>query len=130
MAVSIAITSGKGGVGKTNTAVNLAISLGRLGKRVLLFDADFGLANTHILLGINAKKTIAEFLNGSVPLESTLTEVATGVKMIAGGSGLLELLNLDDQARYKVLTSLSYLEDEIDYLIVDCQLGHRTASFL
>jgi flagellar biosynthesis protein FlhG len=123
MAVSIAVTSGKGGVGKTNTAVNLAISLQQLGKRVVLFDADFGMANAHLMLGINPTNSIGSFLNGEISIADTITEMPTGLKFIAGGSGLTELLNLDNKARYKMLTGISSLEDNIDYLIVDSPAG-------
>jgi len=123
MAISIAVTSGKGGVGKTNTAVNLAISLSKLGKRVVLFDADFGMANAHIMLGTNPKTTIGNFLKDEVNIADTLTETPTGLNFIAGGSGLTELLNLDNKSRYKMLSGISSLEDNIDYLIVDSPAG-------
>tara|TARA_B110000305_G_scaffold41476_1_gene43229 strand:+ start:903 stop:1685 length:783 start_codon:yes stop_codon:yes gene_type:complete len=123
MATSIAVTSGKGGVGKTNTAVNLATTLCRLGKRVVLFDADFGLANAHILLGTNPKITTADFLAGKASMAETMTPAPLGLNFISGGSGLIELLNLDNQARYRMLAGLSSLQTEIDYLIVDCPAG-------
>ena len=123
MATSIAVTSGKGGVGKTNTAVNLATTLCRLGKRVILFDADFGLANAHILLGTNPKTTTADFLAGKASMAETMTPAPLGLNFISGGSGLIELLNLDNQARYRMLAGLSGLQTEIDYLIVDCPAG-------
>jgi flagellar biosynthesis protein FlhG len=123
MAVSIAVTSGKGGVGKTNSAVNMALALGKAGQRVLLFDADFGLANTHIMLGCNPTKTVADFLNGTASLEDTITDVGENVQLIAGGSGLVELLKIDDTARYRIVTALSNLQDKIDYMIVDCPAG-------
>ena len=91
MAVSIAVTSGKGGVGKTNTAVNLGISLAKLGKRVVLFDADLGIANTHILLGVNPELTVADFLNGKVSMTEVITPLQHGVRLIAGGSGFSAL---------------------------------------
>ena len=123
MATSITVTSGKGGVGKTNTAVNLATTLCRLGKRVILFDADFGLANAHILLGTNPKITTADFLAGKASMAETMTSAPLGLNFISGGSGLIELLNLDNQARYRMLAGLSSLQSEIDYLIVDCPAG-------
>lgn len=123
MAISIAVTSGKGGVGKTNTAVNLAISLQNMGKKVLLFDADFGLANAHILMGANPKKTVADFLNGTASMMDTVSTSDFGVKFIAGGSGFVELLNLGNERRYQMVTGISALEAEFDYLIVDCPAG-------
>mgnify|MGYP001222416898 CR=1 FL=1 len=123
MTVSIAVTSGKGGVGKTNCAVNLSMSLTKMGKKVVLFDADFGMANAHILLGTNPKHTAAEFLQGTSELENILSEGPSGLQFIAGGSGLLELLNLDNRARYQMLQSLSDLENKIDYLVVDTPAG-------
>ena len=123
MATTIAVTSGKGGVGKTNTAVNLATTMCRLGKRVILFDADFGLANAHVLLGTNPKTTTADFLAGKASMAETMTPAPLGLNFISGGSGLIELLNLDNQARYRMLTGLSNLQSEIDYLIVDCPAG-------
>jgi len=123
MATSITVTSGKGGVGKTNTAVNLATTLCKLGKRVILFDADFGLANAHVLLGTNPKITTADFLAGKASMAETMTPAPLGLNFISGGSGLIELLNLDNQARYRMLAGLSSLQSEMDYLIVDCPAG-------
>ena len=123
MTVSIAITSGKGGVGKTNCAVNMALSLSKAGKKVVLFDTDFGMANAHILLGRNPEHNAAEFLQGDVKLEQILSDGPDGLKFIAGGSGLIEMLNLDNQARYRILQSLSDLGDQIDYLLVDTPAG-------
>ena len=71
MTVSIAVTSGKGGVGKTNCAVNLSLSLTKMGKKVVLFDTDFGMANAHILLGTNPKHTAADFLRGNTDLDAS-----------------------------------------------------------
>mgnify|MGYP001496874552 CR=1 FL=1 len=80
MTVSIAVTSGKGGVGKTNCAVNLSMSLIKMDKKVVLFDADFGMANAHILLGTNPKHTAADFLRGTAELENILTDAMDRIR--------------------------------------------------
>ena len=123
MTLSIAVTSGKGGVGKTNTAVNLAISLSQTGKKVLLFDADFGLANVHVLLGTKPTKSVADFLDKKCSMEESITSFNDHIKIISGGSGLTELLNLDNQRRHQILSGISNLDQNIDYLIVDCPAG-------
>ena len=123
MTLSIAVTSGKGGVGKTNTAVNLAISLGQSGKNVLLFDADFGLANVHVLLGTKPIKTVADFLDGKCTMEESITKFSDNLSVLSGGSGLTELLNLDNKRRHQILSGISNLSINIDYLIVDCPAG-------
>ena len=123
MTLSIALTSGKGGVGKTNTAVNLAISLSQTGKKVLLFDADFGLANVHVLLGTKPTKSVADFLDKKCSMEESITSFNDHIKIISGGSGLTELLNLDNQRRHQILSGISNLDQNIDYLIVDCPAG-------
>ena len=123
MTLSIAVTSGKGGVGKTNTAVNLAISLAQTGKKVLLFDADFGLANVHVLLGTKPTKSVADFLDKKCSMEESITSFSNDIKIISGGSGLTELLNLDNQRRHQILSGISNLDQDIDYLIVDCPAG-------
>ena len=123
MTLSIAVTSGKGGVGKTNTAVNLAVSLGQTGKNILLFDADFGLANVHVLLGTKPSKSVADFLDSKCSMEESITKFRDGVSIISGGSGLTELLNLDNRCRHQILSGISNLDRDIDYLIVDCPAG-------
>ena len=85
MTLSIAVTSGKGGVGKTNTAVNLAVSLSQTGKNILLFDADFGLANVHVLLGTKPSKSVADFLDSKCSMEESITKFRDRVSIISGG---------------------------------------------
>ncbi len=124
MAISISITSGKGGVGKTNCAVNLAFSLSNLGKKVILFDADFGMANAHILLGQNPEKTVADFLRGDTDFEKIISKTQhDNLSFIAGGSALLELLNINNESRYEMIKSFSNLSEKVDYLIVDTPAG-------
>src|SRR5690554_3418247 len=85
------IASGKGGVGKTNIAVNLAIALQRRGKRVLIIDADLGMANVDVILGLYPKHTIYDVLFHKYPLKDTVVTSHDGVKILPGGSGMLEL---------------------------------------
>ena len=123
MTISIAVTSGKGGVGKTNTAVNLAISLGQSGKNVLLFDADFGLANVHVLLGTKPQRSVADFLESKCTMAESITKFNDNLSILSGGSGFTELLNLDNKRRHQILTGISNLDQNFDYLIVDCPAG-------
>jgi flagellar biosynthesis protein FlhG len=120
---AIAITSGKGGVGKTNLSVNLALALGKIGKRVALFDADLALANAHILMGVNPNKTVVDALNANLQLVDICTEGPNGVKLISGGSGLTEMMNLSAQNRRKIIRSFSDLSRDVDCLIVDTAAG-------
>ena len=123
MTNSIAIASGKGGVGKTCIAVNLAIMYAQLGHRVCLFDADFGLANSHILMGINAQKTLHDALIGDLTIEEIIETSPVGVKLLAGGSGLVDMMNIDSNARYQLIRSVDSLKDKIDILITDTPAG-------
>jgi len=120
---AIAITSGKGGVGKTNLSVNLSLALGKIGKRVALFDADLALANAHILMGVNPNKTVVDALNANLPLLDICTEGPNEVKLISGGSGLTEMMNLSVQNRRKIIRSFSELSRDVDCLVVDTAAG-------
>ena len=128
MATSIAVASGKGGVGKTSIAVNLALTLSRQGSRVVLFDADFGLANSHILLGVNPKKTAQDILISKTPIKESLSPGPLGLNFLSGGSGLTELLNLEVKARYELIRSFDSLAETTDILVVDVPAGASDSS--
>lgn len=120
---AIAITSGKGGVGKTNLAINLAQALVQANHRVLLMDVDLGLANADILLGAVPPYHLGHFLRGQVDLPQVIYRTPTGIQLIAGGSGVEELANLSVSQLQPVFRSLQRLEGEAEYLILDTGAG-------
>jgi flagellar biosynthesis protein FlhG len=128
MVKSLAFVSGKGGVGKTSLAVNSAINLALMGFKVAVLDTDFGLSNANIMMGVKTENTISEFLSGSCMFEDVIYNSHGGVKLIPGGSGTLDTLNLDTQQRWKIIRSLDVLENELDYLIVDTPAGASDSS--
>ena len=123
MSNSIAIASGKGGVGKTTIAVNLALSLSQMGSKISLMDADFGLANAHILLGINPKKTIRDVLKNNMSIEDVIETGPQGLKFISGGNGLIDILNIEKNSKYQLIRSLDPIDKQTDTLIVDIPAG-------
>lgn len=123
MATSIAICSGKGGVGKSNITVNLAMVYQSMGKKVAIFDADFGMANSHILMGINPQHYISEALSGEKLISEIACSGPRGVNVYSGGSGLLEVLNLDKTKRFQTIRLMDEIEDQMDILLVDVPAG-------
>ena len=129
---AIAIGSGKGGVGKTNLAVNLAIALARRGVRVVLVDADLGLANVDVVLGLNPPYTLDHVVRG----ERTIREVLVGgpleIQILPGASGLPEMADLQPAKRKHLLQELEALEKEADILLIDAApgIGKQVLSFL
>lgn len=123
----VAVTSGKGGVGKTNLSVNLAIALSRKGLRVLLVDADLGLANVDVMLGIIPQYTLAHVVQGQRRLEEVILEGPEGVRLVASGSGgVQELAEMGESQRARFLQSLEGLEADVDVLLIDTGAGiHR-----
>ncbi|MDR1616404.1 MAG: MinD/ParA family protein [Syntrophomonadaceae bacterium] len=119
----IAITSGKGGVGKSTLAVNLAISLCMNGKRVALVDGDLGLANIDIMLGITPEYTLHHLITGKKSLEEIIIEGLFGLKIIPGWSGIENLLDLSSDEVKRIIAELSKIEDQVDYLIIDTGAG-------
>ncbi|MBS2022416.1 MAG: MinD/ParA family protein [Deltaproteobacteria bacterium] len=119
----IAVFSGKGGVGKTHMAANLAVLAARRGDRVLLMDADLGLANVEILFGIKPKYHLGHVLDGSISVEQAIAPGPSGVGVLPAGSGLPELTHLSDAQKMQVVTALDPLEDRYDVVIIDSGAG-------
>ncbi|GFN36428.1 MinD/ParA family protein [Tepidimicrobium xylanilyticum] len=119
----LAVTSGKGGVGKTNFALNLAISIKRLGHKVLVLDADLGLANVEILSGTNVKFTIFDFIIGEKSINEIIATGPEGIKLISGGSGLEGLSVMDENNINRLIKELEGLESSTDFIIIDTGAG-------
>jgi flagellar biosynthesis protein FlhG len=120
---TITILSGKGGVGKSNLSVNLACALAEIGKKIILLDADLGLANIDMLCGVTAKYNLAHLIDGSKDLDEVLVELEHNVWILPGGSGIKELADLDETRLLALIESLSVLEDRADILLIDTGAG-------
>jgi len=119
----IAVTSGKGGVGKTNVVANLGYALTRLNKRVLILDADIGLANLDVLLGLTSKYNLQHVLNGEKSISEVVISGPGGMKILPASSGVQELSNLNKAQRLCLLSELNSLHDETDVLLIDTSAG-------
>jgi len=119
----IAVTSGKGGVGKTNLSVNLSICLSKLGQKVTLIDTDLGLANIDLMLGMIPKYHLGHFFSGERDLADVVMEGPAGVRIIAGGSGLQELANIDSWQLDNCIERLFTLDEDNDFIILDTGAG-------
>ncbi|MBQ9199470.1 MAG: MinD/ParA family protein [Lachnospiraceae bacterium] len=119
----IAVTSGKGGVGKTSISVNLAIELSERGKKVVIFDADFGLANVEVMLGIRPKYNLLDLIHNNKTMEEIITTGPKGIGFISGGSGVSELAALDNDSIKLLISELVRLDKMYDVVIIDTGAG-------
>jgi flagellar biosynthesis protein FlhG len=119
----IAVTSGKGGVGKTHVAANLAVLAAKAGRRVLLVDADLGLANADIVLGICPTHHLGHLLDGSASAEEVLSEGPHGIRVLGASSGIQELTQLTDEQKLRLVSAFEPLDERFDLVLVDCGAG-------
>ena len=119
----ISVTSGKGGVGKTSVTVNLALALRYMKKRVLILDADLGLANMDVMLGLNPKYTISHVLKGEKSLRDVIISAPGGIKLLPAASGIQELTDLDSSQRLLLLNELDMIQDMFDVFLIDTGAG-------
>lgn len=119
----ITITSGKGGVGKSNIAVNLAVQLQKLGKKVLIFDADFGLANVEVMFGAIPKYNLGDVIFRGKAIREIITEGPIGIGFISGGAGIMGLNNLSKDQIIYLVKSLGELDELADVILIDTGAG-------
>jgi len=128
----ITVTSGKGGVGKSNFTLNFALCLKELGKKVVILDADLGLANIDVLLGISTKSNLANIIYDRKTIWDVIHKSEYGIDLVAGGSGISDLLNLDDIQLQYFLSQIESLNYYADFIIIDTGAGlsKETSRFI
>ncbi len=119
----LAITSGKGGVGKTNVVANLAVTLSELGKKVVVLDADFGLANIDVLLGLTPRYHLGHVLFGNKTLSEIMVLGPKGIRIIPASSGFQRMSELTSAQRNHLVECFTNLDSDTDYLIIDTAAG-------
>lgn len=131
-ATTISIASGKGGVGKTTLAVNLAIALSQRDVNVCLIDADLGLGNADVLCGLNPRLNLAHRVSSGTALDDILQKAPGGFTLLPGASGMTDLADLDEQRRSLIVQDLRVLESRFDVILIDCGagIGAGVLSFL
>jgi flagellar biosynthesis protein FlhG len=120
---TIAVTSGKGGVGKTTVALSLAAAIARMRRKVLLIDADFGLASVHILLGIAPRRNLSQAICGECAIETIVSHGPGGIHLIPGTGGVESMANLSRSDLARAIGLLSRFEREYDFIIIDTAAG-------
>ncbi len=123
IARTITVTSGKGGVGKTSLVANMAICLAQAGQKVIILDADLGLANIDVIFGIRPKHSLMDVLNGSMNIDEVMVQGPHGIQIIAGGSGVAELADIESEQAQRLFSQLRFLEDKADFLLIDTGAG-------
>jgi flagellar biosynthesis protein FlhG len=118
----IAVSSGKGGVGKTNIAINLALAYAQLGKRVVVMDADLGLANVNVVLGVIPRYNLYHLIRKQKTLREIVVDTAYGIQIIAGASGFSKIANLSEDERKTFIGELAALANA-DVIVIDCAAG-------
>ena len=119
LARTVAITSGKGGVGKTTVSINLAVALAQRGHKVMLLDADLGMADAQIALGAHAPFNIGHVLRGEKTLDEVIVTTSMGVRLVPGASGLRDMAALDSRQIAEMVHAFDTLAEPVDYLLVD-----------
>jgi len=128
---TVAVTSGKGGVGKTNMSLNLGILLSAMGERVIVLDADLGLANIDVICEVQARYNLAHVLAGKKTLAEIVVPGPGGVRIVPGASGITQLADASDADRQRLLDQLQQLERTCDTMIIDTAagIGHNVTDF-
>lgn len=128
----IAVTGGKGGVGKTNVSVNLSLALAELGRRVMLLDADLGLANVDVLLGLTPKQTLADVIEGKCDLRDVILQGPGGIRVVPAASGAQAMVQLSPLQHAGLIQAFSDISNDIDVLVVDTAagIGDSVVSFV
>lgn len=119
----ISVTSGKGGVGKTNIVGNLAVAFSKLGKKVLIFDADLGLANIDIIFGVHPEFNIGHVISGEKELSEVIVDGPEGIRIIPAGSGVANLTSLTEGQQMHLLSEFEALNDMLDIFLIDTGAG-------
>ncbi|MEX2482649.1 MAG: P-loop NTPase [Gammaproteobacteria bacterium] len=119
----IAVTGGKGGVGKTTVSINLAAALAATGRAVVLLDADLGLANVDVLLGITPRHTLSEVMDGHCTLSEAMVDGPCGMRIVPGASGIQRLAELGPHERAGLIDAFGHIERQLDVMVVDTAAG-------
>jgi flagellar biosynthesis protein FlhG len=119
----VAVTSGKGGVGKTTVALNLAVASARSGARTLLYDGDFGMGNVHVFAGVDPEVTLLDVLDGRIQLRDAVLAGPAGVQLICGASGISRIASIDQRRLDNLAWQLRQLASEFDVIVLDTGAG-------